>query len=64
MTGFEVVMYPRDRATIQPHTCREPNCAGGLSYDEACQIVAEHYEQVAKEWRLKTHPEADFYNED
>lgn len=61
MTGFDVCYESGDRCTITPHFCRCVGC-GGMSYDEACDMVEEHYEGLAKEWRDRTAYLARYYS--
>jgi len=70
---FDVV-YHENRATIEGHFCREWDADGngcygtnpdhGYGFDEACDQVAEWYEQQAKLWRARTHHEAEYYRQD
>lgn len=64
------VIYDGDKATIETHFCREwdenGGCYGtnpehGFTLDEACDIVAEWYENQAKEWRNRTHHTIHYY---
>lgn len=61
MTGFDVHYESDDRCVISPHFCRCEGCGGGMSYDEACDMVAEHYEALAEEWRNRTAYLAQYY---
>lgn len=61
MTGFDVMYEGDGRCTISPHSCRCVGCSGGMSYDDACDMVAEHYEELAKEWRNRTSYHARYY---
>jgi hypothetical protein len=67
------VVYHTHHVSIEPHFCREwedehGGCYGtnvyhGLTLDEACSIVADWYENRAKEWREKTTYEAMAYRD-
>jgi len=70
-TRFDVVYRAHD-VIIEPHFCREwsenGGCYGtdpdhGYSFDEACDIVAQWYEEQAKQWRERTHYMLDEYKE-
>lgn len=70
-TRFDVV-YRAHHVSIEPHHCIEWSedigCYGtnpdhGYSFDEACDIVAEWYEEQAKQWRDRTHWSLDYYKE-
>lgn len=55
MTGFDVGYHSDDVAKISPHFCRNLFCDGGMSLDKAVESIAEHYDDVAKLYREKTH---------
>lgn len=54
MKGYSVI-FGSDKVWIEPHFCRCPDCGGGMTLDEACEIVAQHFEEEAKAMRDKTH---------
>jgi hypothetical protein len=54
MTGYQVC-YSYDKVWIEAHLCRRPDCEGGMTLDEACEMVAKHFEQQAKAVREKKH---------
>lgn len=64
MTGFNVCYGENDSAWIEPHFCRTPDCGGGMSYNDACDVVAEHYLELAEQWRDRTHWMAVEYMEE
>ena len=64
------VCYHKDHATIEPHFCRQwdedGGCYGtnpehGLSFEEACDQVAEYHEREAKLWRERQHYTCFYY---
>ena len=54
MTGYSVC-HDFDKVWIEQHFCRRPDCGGGMTLDEACEMVAKHFEQQAKDMREKKH---------
>ena len=69
MQSYDVV-YRSDRVTIEPHFCREWDESGGcygtnpdhgMSLEDACNEVADHYQRLADEWRNRTHPDVKYY---
>lgn len=67
MTARFDVIYQNSGASIAAHFCREwdedGGCYGtnpdhGLSFDDACDQVAEWHEQQAKLWRERKHHDA------
>lgn len=64
MTGYSVC-YSAERIWIEPHFCRTPDCGGRLTLDEACEMVARHFEAEAKAVREHKHVMlCDFVDED
>ncbi|MBZ9807721.1 hypothetical protein [Mesorhizobium sp. ESP-6-2] len=66
------IEYVGDGATISAHYCREwdenGGCYGtnpdhGYSFEEACDHVAQWYEQQAKLWRERQHHNALRFSE-
>jgi len=58
--------------TIEPHFCRswdeEGGCYGtnpnhGVSFEEACNEVAEFYAELSKQWKNRTHHECEYYKD-
>lgn len=61
MTGFDVI-YGIAGVTIDPHVCRRSDgCAGGVTLDEACELVAQWYDEQANLWRSKQHPDCQYF---
>lgn len=67
------VCYGGDNCTIAPHFCREwdgnkgcfgTNAEHGLSFDDACDEVAEWHEKQARLWRQRKHAACVYYLED
>lgn len=62
---FDVVLR-RDRATVEPHYCRDWDCHGsdpehGHSLADACAAVAAWHRQQAELWETMQHPDALLY---
>lgn len=64
------VCYHKDGATIEPHFCRdwdeEGGCYGtnpdhGVSFEEACDEVANWHERQAELWRKREHHACLYY---
>jgi len=61
MTGFDVI-YGIAGVTIDLHCCRRNDgCTGGVTLDEACELVAQWYEEQAKLWRSQSHPDVQYF---
>lgn len=61
MTGFDVI-YGIAGVTIDPHVCRRNDgCTGGVTFEEACELVAQWYDEQAKLWRSKQHPDCQYF---
>jgi len=61
MTGFDIY-YGLGPPTIEPHCCRKMGCTdGGMSLEEACEIVARWYEEQAKLWRTQKHADVLYF---
>lgn len=67
------VVYKENHVSIEPHFCREWDHTGGCygtnpehgySFDEACDIVADWYDEQSKQWRNRTHPKLDYYKKE
>lgn len=65
------VVYSSEGCTITPHYCREwdndGGCYGmnpdhGMSFDDACDQVAQWHEVQAKSWRNRTAYDALVYS--
>lgn len=66
MTNRYDVVYYNTHATIEPHFCREYDCFGsndehGFTLEEACNEVADWYQQQAEQWRSQNHYDVLYY---
>jgi hypothetical protein len=68
---YDVTYFP-NHTTVEPHFCRDWDDSGGCygtnpdhgySFDDACDQVAEWYEQQAAMWRSREHPDCLYYIE-
>ena len=71
MARYDVI-YMSDKVTLAPHFCRgwdETGCfygtkpVHGMSIEEACKEIADHYQRQADDWRNMTHPDVKYYTE-
>lgn len=67
MTKYDV-RYGAEGVEPEPHFCRDMSCFGtntdhGMTFDKACNEVADWYEEQAVLWRTKKHPLCDYYGE-
>lgn len=60
MTGFDVY-YGLTSPTIEQHCCRKIGCIGGITLDEACELVAQWHEEQAELWRSQEHPDCQYF---
>lgn len=63
MTTFDI-HWRIDGPQIEYHFCREWGCYGsnpdhGFTLDDAIEEVASYFEEQAKLYRLKSHPDLD-----
>jgi hypothetical protein len=56
------IIYLEDKATLEPYTPLD-YCEDGYTFDEACDEIAKWHDVIAKEWRERTHPDAEYYLE-
>lgn len=73
MTQRYDVVYHSEYATIEPHFCRDWDEAGGCygtnldhgySLEEACEQVADYYQQEADLWRKGEHWRVSYYKQE
>lgn len=64
MTGFNVCFGENDSAWIEPHFCRTPDCGGGMSLDDACTMIADHYHDLFLQWQARTHYQIEWYRDE
>lgn len=64
LKGYDICYY-FDKITIEPHFCRCTDCGGGMTLDEACEVVAKHFDEEARAMREKKHVMLmEYVNED
>jgi hypothetical protein len=63
MTDRYDVVYYSTHTTIEPHFCREYDCneEHGFTLEEACNQVADWYQQQAEQWRSQNHYDILYY---
>lgn len=65
-----IVVYTGDFASIEPciNSCRDyfclNECQCSTTFEEACAMVADHYQQQADQWRDGTHWRAEWWKQD
>ena len=69
MTQMYDVQFGHDGIDIVPHFCREYDCFGtnpdhGMTLDEACEYVAQWYDEQARLYRTKEHHIVRYYEND
>lgn len=50
------------------NSCRDfscfSECQNTMTFSDACNMVADHYQEKADAWRNQTHPDALYWKED